>query len=471
MTDTTVSAKDALGRAAEHAGGWLDTLHTRPVQAKATYEEMLAVLGGPVPDHGADPLAVVDDLAADLTPGLTATGSGRFFGFVIGGSVPAALGADVLVSAWDQNTGLNHVTPGVAAAEHVAGTWLLDLLGLPAGSSVGFVTGGCMANATALMVGRHAVLDRAGWDVEAHGLQGAPQIHVVTPDERHATIDLALRYVGLGTATARHVATDGQGRVLLDDLAAALAEGAGRPTLVTLAAGNINTGAFDPFVEAVELAHRYGAWVHVDGAFGLWAGAAPGRRSLVEGVAAADSWATDAHKWLNVPYDCGVAISRDPAAHRAALGIQASYLIQSEGPADPNDLVPEFSRRARGVPVYAALRELGRSGVADVVERCCSAARRFADGLARVDGVGIVNDVVLNQVLVRFDDDDAVTRAVGPLVQADGRVFLSGTTFKGRAALRVSVSNWHTDDDDVDLGVAAVSEALVAARQGAAVRG
>ena len=462
---------DALDRAHVHAAAWLDSVPDRDVGPQATYDEMLRALGGPVPEKAVDPAEVVDALARAAEPGLTAMQSGRFFGFVIGGTLPAALAADWLVSAWDQNSGLVAVTPATVAAEAVAGGWVLDLLGLPAESAVGFVTGGCMANTTCLAVARHHVLAAAGWDVQAHGLQGAPRLHVVLSEERHATVDSALRYLGIGDATARLVATDDQGRIRLDDFAAALGEGAGRPTVVSLAAGNVNTGSFDPFPAAVALAHEHGAWVHVDGAFGLWAAAAPGLEHLVEGVAAADSWATDAHKWLNVPYDCGIAITRHPAEHRTAMGAHAAYLIESAGPPDPVELVPEFSRRARGVPVYAALRSLGRTGIADLVERCCAHARRFAAELSAVDGVRVLNDVVLNQVLVRFEDDDATTRRVIDELLAERQVYMGPSVFKGRAVMRISVSGWQTTDADVTFSVEAVRRALDRARSGVAAGG
>ena len=297
---------------------------------------------------------------------------------------------------------------------------MIELLGLPSDSLAGFVTGGCMANTTCLAVARHHVLAAAGWDVESGGLQGAPRLHIVVSEERHATVDSALRYLGIGDATAHRVATDDQGRIQLDDLAAALQEGDGAPTVLALAAGNVNTGAFDPLSEAIELTHARGAWVHVDGAFGLWAAASPRYWHLTEGVAGADSWATDAHKWLNVPYDCGIAITRHPASHRAAMGAHAAYLIESAGPPDPVELVPEFSRRARGVPVYAALRSLGRRGVTDLVERCCAHAARFAAAFAGLDGAAVLKEVVLNQVLVRFDDDDvdATVAAVADVLGA-----------------------------------------------------
>jgi glutamate/tyrosine decarboxylase-like PLP-dependent enzyme len=471
MEPTNEASRGPMAVALDRAQDWLGSVAGRAVPAKATYQEMVQALGGDLPAGPQDPAAVVDTLAAAMDPGLCAMGGGRFFGFVVGGAHPAALASDWLVSAWDQNAGLINPSTGVVAAESVAAGWLVDLLGLPAESVVGFVTGGCMANATCLTVARHHVLAGAGWDVEADGLQGAPKVRVIVSQERHATIDVALRYVGLGAATPRRVATDGQGRILLDDLRAALAEGSGEagplaagPTIVCLAAGNVNTGSFDPLAEAIELAHAHGAWVHVDGAFGLWAGAAPGYRHLVAGVEAADSWATDAHKWLNVPYDCGLAITRHPASHRSAMGVHAAYLTETDGPPDPLELVPEFSRRARGVPVYATLLSLGRSGVADLVTRCCEHAARAGTLLGARGGVEVVNDVVLNQVLLRFDDDDATTRAVVAAVVADGAVFLSGTTYLGRAGMRISVSSWLTTDDDIDVLVDAVGRALDAVR-------
>jgi glutamate/tyrosine decarboxylase-like PLP-dependent enzyme len=466
MTEPLPAAQwRALDHARDRAYEWLASVPTRPVGPAATYDDMVKVLGGPLPETGVDPAAVVDALAVAIEPGLTAMASGRFFGFVIGGALPAGLATDWLVTAWDQNTGLATVTPGTVAAEAVAGGWVTGLLGLPEGSSVGFVTGGCMANMTGLAVGRHHVLAAAGWDVEADGLQGAPRVHVVVPDERHATIDLALRYLGLGAATAHHVATDDQGRVELPALAAALDACAGEPTLVSLAAGNVNTGSFDPIAPAVDMAHEHGAWVHVDGAFGLWASASPAYRHLTQGVERADSWATDAHKWLNVPYDCGIAVTRHPATHRQTFGTHAAYLIESEGTADSFELVPEFSRRARGVPVYAVLRSLGRQGIADLVERCCAHARHFAEALGAVPGVAVLNDVVLNQVLVRFDDDDRVTERVVDGVLADRTAFLGPTRYKGRAAMRISVCGWQTTEDDVDQGVEAVLRALELARR------
>ncbi len=447
-----------ISRAAAAAAAHLGSLAQRPVWARASYDDMLAAFGGPLPASPTDPATVVDELATAAEPGLTATAGGRFFGFVIGGVHPAALGADWLTSTWDQNAGLTALAPPAAACETVAAGWLLDLLGLPAGASVGFVTGGMQANFTGLAVARHAVLARAGWDVERRGLAAAPAVRVLAGADRHDTVDLALRYLGLGTDCLVAVPTDDQGRIRLDGLGEALGAGSG-PTIVCLQAGEVHTGAFDPLGPAADLAHEHGAWVHVDGAFGLWAAASPATRPLVAGVERADSWATDGHKTLNVPYDCGFAIVADPAAHRATFGIAGDYLITT-ATGDPLELAPEFSRRARGFPVWAVLRSLGRSGVRDLVDRLCRHARRLAEGIAALPGAVVLNDVVFTQVLTAFADDDT-TRAVGRRVLDEGTAVLTPSTWRGRQVLRCSVSNWSTTDDDVDRTVAALA-AIVA---------
>jgi glutamate/tyrosine decarboxylase-like PLP-dependent enzyme len=444
-----------LERAAELAADYVESLPTRPVQAAASYHDMVVAFSEPLPEHGRDPAEVLEHIAATAEPGLVAMSSGRYFGFVVGGSVPAALAADVLVTGYDQNNGLTFGTPATAAIEKVAGGWIKDVLHLPATASVGFVTGGLMANFTGLMAGRHHVLAAAGWDVEALGLNGAPPVRVIASAERHATIDMALRYLGLGSGIVQEIETDDQSRIVLDSLRELLSAGSG-PTLVCLAAGNVNTGAFDDLGRAIDLAHEFGAWVHIDGAFGLWAAATRTHRHLVEGYARADSWATDAHKWLNVPYDCGIAIVAHEESHRVPLGAKASYLIREGEDADPFELVPEFSRRARGVPVYAALSSLGRDGVADMIERGCVHAAQFAEQLGALDGVEILNDVVLNQVLVRFADDDAITNKVVAGVLADGTAYMTPSVWKGKAVMRISVANWQTTDADVAASVAAV---------------
>ncbi len=346
--------------------------------------------------------------------------------------------------------------------ESVAAAWLLDLLGLPADASVGFVTGATMANFTALAAARHHVLAGAGWDVERDGLQDAPRVHVVAGQERHATLDTALRFVGLGAGRTHLVPTDDQGRMRAEGLAHAL-ERCDGPTIVCAQAGNVNTGALDPVREICELSHAHGAWVHVDGAFGLWAAASPALRPLTAGTELADSWATDAHKWLNVPYDCGLVICARPDAHQSAMGSTASYLIRAEGARDNSDWTPEVSRRARGFTVWAALRSLGRSGVAELVDRCCAHARRFAERLGASPDVEVLNQVALNQVLVRFldpaGDHDARTRAVVERIQRDGTAWAGGTVWHQMAAMRISVSGWPTTADDVDRSVAAILDA------------
>jgi glutamate/tyrosine decarboxylase-like PLP-dependent enzyme len=345
--------------------------------------------------------------------------------------------------------------------EDVTGAWLKDLLGLPATASFGFVTGAQGANTVGLAAARHRVLADVGWDVERDGLVGAPPIRVLATGERHATVDRALRLLGLGAAALHPVGTDGQGRIDVAELAAALEGGPPGPVVVCLQAGNVNTGACDDLGAAIGLAHRHGAWAHVDGAFGLWAAASPTTRHLVEGLAAADSWGTDGHKWLNVPYDSGYAFCADPEAHRAAMAYTAAYLT-GQGQGDlraPGDHVPESSRRARGFATWAALRELGRTGVADLVERCCALARRFAAGMSAVDGVTVPHDVVLNQVLLRFGDDDAATDAVVAAVQRSGECWMGATTWHGMRLMRISVSNWSTTEQDVDRAVQAVTAA------------
>jgi glutamate/tyrosine decarboxylase-like PLP-dependent enzyme len=451
-------SRDLLRQTAEVAADYLETLGTRAVFPAVTPEELREALGGPLPEEPSDPQQVIADLAASAERGVVAMGSGRYFGFVIGGTLPAALAADWLTSAWDQNAGLYVGGPSASVVEQVAGEWLVELLRLPADVSIGFVTGTQMAHVTALAAARFHVLDAVGWDVGRDGLQGAPRVRVLVGAQRHVTVDRALRLLGLGTP--RIVDADDQGRLRLPALRAALAEGDG-PAIVCAQAGEVNTGAFDPLEEIAAVARESGAWLHVDGAFGLWAAVSPGLRHLVAGIERADSWTTDAHKWLNVPYDSGIVLCAHPESHRAAMNVSASYLIQDEGVRrvrDQLDWVPEFSRRARGFAVYAALRSLGRSGVVELVERCCATARRFAERIVDVPGVELLNDVVLNQVLFRFENDDR-TDAVLQRVQQSSRVWMSGTTWDGRKAIRLSVSNWQTGEDEADLAVEAFRSA------------
>ena len=456
----------ALEAAAASAAQYLRGLAERPVAARAGAEELRERLGGPLPDGSADPAEVVAQLAKLADDGLVASAGPRYFGFVVGGSLPAAVAADWLAAAWDQNAGLFALGPAAATVEDIAADWLLELLGLPEEATTGFVTGGLGANFSGLAAARNAVLAAAGWDVERDGLIGAPPVEVVVGAERHVTIDVALRYLGLGSDRVRVAPADGQGRMDAAALAETLAACQG-PTIVCAQAGNVNTGAFDPLPAIVAAAHGQGAWVHVDGAFGLWAAASPALRRLVAGVEGADSVATDAHKWLNVPYDSGIVFVARAEAHRAAFAKTAAYFVPGQGAErDPDAYTPEASRRARGFPVWAALRSLGRAGVAQLVERCCGHARRFADLLGAADGVEILNEVVLNQVLVRFTDpggdSDGRTREVIRRVQDGGTLWLGGTTWHGLAAMRISVSNWSTTTDDVDRSAAAI---LAAARE------
>ncbi len=461
-----MSEAPLLGQVADLARQFLDTLPHRPVGARADLPSLRTALGGTLPARGADPTAVIQHLAAAADPGLVASAGPRYFGFVIGGSLPAALAADWLAAAWDQDAGLYACGPAAAVVEEVAAGWLLDLFALPPTASVGFVTGGQMANFTGLAAGRHAVLHRAGWDVEEDGLIGAPAVNVVVGEEAHVTILTALRMLGLGSRRVVRVAADGQGRMRPDELRPTVARLDG-PTIVCAQVGNVNTGGFDPVGEIADIAHERGGWVHVDGAFGLWAATSPALRHLVRGVDRADSWATDGHKWLNVPYDCGIAMVRDAVAHKTAMTGRASYLVQSSGTErDPQDWTPEFSRRARGFAVYAALKSLGRDGVTDLVERCCRLARRMADRLAVAPGVRILNEVVLNQVLVRFEpaggaDGGAFTKAVVARVQREGTCWMAGSRWHGMDAMRISVSNWSTTEADIDRSAEAI---LAAAR-------
>ena len=452
--------KGPLGEAFEEALAYLEGLPSRRVASYIELSTLRKALGGPVPNRPMEPREVVADLVAAADPGVVASGSGRFFGFVIGGANPAALAADWLTSAWDQNAGLYVLGPAASVVEEVAGEWLAELFGLPVGMSVGFVTGAQMANFTGLAAALHEVLRRAGWDLATGGLWGAPRVRVLAGAGRHGTIDRALRFLGVGTSTIVEVDADRQGRMQPAALAAALQQGSG-PAIVCAQVGNVNSGAIDPVGEICTIAHEHDAWVHVDGAFGLWAGASPRLRPLVAGVELADSWATDAHKWLNVPYDSGLIFCAHPDAHRAAMGIRAGYLMHSAGDErDALDYGPEHSRRARGFAIYAAIRALGREGIADLVERCAAFASRFAERLAAADRVEVLNDVILNQVLVRFlaadGDHDAHTRRVIERVQHDGTCWMSGTTWQGQAAMRISVSNWSTDQADVDRAVAAI---------------
>jgi len=443
-----------LHQAAQAAADFHATLADRPVARVVDSAALRARFGGALPPAATAPDQVLRDLIEAAEPGLVASAGPRFFGFVFGGSVPAAAAADMLAVGWDQ-VAFNAVTsPAAAAAEAVAGRWLKDLLGVPETASVGFATGGQAANTLGLAVARHRVLAEAGWDVERDGLFGAPTVRVVAGVERHATIDRSLRLLGFGSAIVEPVAADANGAIDIADLARVLGERPAGPTIVCLQAGNVNTGACDDLRPAIALVRARGGWVHVDGAFGLWAAASPTTRALVDGLELADSWACDGHKWLNVPYDSGFVFCADPQAHVAAASYVAAYLQGSGVTAGSSDFVLESSRRARGFAVWAAIRQLGRNGVAELVEHCCRLARRFAERLA-AGGAEIVNDVVLNQVLISFGDD-ARNDAIVAGVQREGTCWLGGTSWRGRRLIRISVSNYSTTEHDVDLSVAAI---------------
>lgn len=450
--------KELLDSAAERSFRYLQSLNDRRVSPSPDAIANLKKLAGPLPQEPADPgtvLALLDDFGS---PATVASAGGRYFGFVTGGTLPAALAANWLAGAWDQCAGLVALSPVAAMLEQLALDWLTDIFGLPAGTGGGFVTGATMANFTGLAAARHAVLARAGWDVETRGLFGAPPITVIVGEEVHVSLLKALGMLGLGRERVLRVPADNQGRMRAESLPRI--EG---PAILCLQAGNVNSGAFDPAREICPAARKAGAWVHVDGAFGLWASATPARAHLVSGYDAADSWAVDAHKWLNVPYDSGCAFVRQPEHLRAAMSASASYL-DIGADREPNQHTPEMSRRARGVEIWSALRSLGRAGLADLVERTCRYAGRFAEGL-RDAGYEVMNDVVLNQVLVAFGDDQATRRLITAL-QEDGACWCGGTVWKGRAAMRISVSSWATTEKDVERSLAAILR-IAAGKRGA----
>jgi glutamate/tyrosine decarboxylase-like PLP-dependent enzyme len=443
--------RDAAGRAVAYRQG-IDARRVSPEPAAVA--QLLEQLGGPLPEHPDDPGRVIEQLDRFGSPATMASSGGRFFGFVIGSSLPSTVAAGWLASAWDQNTGLFAAAPATTLIEQVALGWLLEILDLPRESGGAFVTGCQMANFTALAAARHALLARMDWDVEARGLFGAPEIPVIVGEDAHSTIFKALAMLGLGRDRVLRVPMDAEGRLRADSL-----PDIGGPAIVCIQHGNVNSGCFDPAGPVIEWARSRGAWVHVDGAFGLWARAASSRAYLAQGAEGADSWATDAHKWLNVPYDCGIAVVRDRSALRRVMGTGAAYLQESPV-REPMHFTPELSRRARGVEVWAALKTLGRSGVADLVERCCRHAARFAEGL-RASGFEVLNEVALNQVLVSFGDDNT-TRRVIDWLQAEGTCYCSGTRWRDRAAMRISVSSYATTDQDVEASLAAMRRAHAA---------
>ena len=438
--------------AARRAVAYLAGLNDRPVRPDHAAVAALAQFDEPLPEHSVDPQAVLRLLDELGSPATLAMAGPRFYGFVIGGALPATLAANWLAAAWDQNTALYNVTPATAVLEEVALRWLLDLLGLPGDTAGAFVTGATVANFTALAAARNSVLRRASWNVEADGLFGAPPITVVVGGEAHPTLFKSLGMLGLGRSRVLRLPVDDQGRMRTDNLP----ELSG-PAIVCVQAGNVNTGAFDPFDPICRWAHEAGAWVHVDGAFGIWAAVSPALAHLTAGMARADSWATDAHKWLNVPYDSGLAFVRDEPALRSAMAITAEYLPTASPQRNPSDYTPELSRRARGVEVWAALRSLGRSGLVEMIERCCRHASRFAEGLEAA-GYEVLNDVVLNQVLVSFGSPEKTQRVIQD-IQDDGTCWAGITGWQGRTAMRISISSWATTDEDVERSLQAMLRA------------
>jgi glutamate/tyrosine decarboxylase-like PLP-dependent enzyme len=451
--------RDLLTDASTRAARYVSGIGNRRITPHPEDIARLSALGGPMPEEPCDPqavLALLDDVGSPAT--IASTG-GRYFGFVTGATLPAALAANWIAGAWDQNAAMRVMSPVAAALEDITLGWLREALALPPSTGVGFVTGATMANFTCLAAARHMLLERAGWNVEDNGLFGAPPLTVVVSDEVHVSVLKALAMLGLGRTRVTRLATDDQGRIRSDSLPEF-----NERSIVCLQAGNVNTGAFDPAARICSEAHRHGAWVHVDGAFGLWAAAAPERAHLIAGFAEADSWATDCHKWLNVPYDSGLAFVREPQHLRSAMTVSAAYLQASDS-REPYQYTPEASRRARAIEVWAALRSLGQRGLADMVERNCRLASRFA-GQLRTAGYSILNDVVLNQVLVSFGDAAATKRVISEL-QNEGTCWCGGTEWHGQTAMRISVSGWATTEEDVDQSAAAVLRVASATQTGA----
>ncbi|HLJ48007.1 MAG TPA: pyridoxal-dependent decarboxylase [Bryobacteraceae bacterium] len=442
--------RKTLTVAAELAIRYLENLDSAPVAARANASTLRERLARPLGDAGIPPEQVVADLVRDVEDGILGSTSGRFFAWVLGGALPAALAADWLTSVWDQSSTLAASGPAAAVVEEIAGEWLKDVLNLPRGASFAFVSGCQMAHITCLTIARRALLTRAGWDVEQKGLSGAPAVRIIAGEQRHGSVDRAIRFVGFGTANVSLIPWEA--------LEETLAADPNRPTIVVLQAGEINTGAFDSFETLIPLAKRYGAWVHVDGAFGLWAAASPKYRHLVRGVEAADSWATDGHKWLNVPFDCGYAFVADPAAHRDAVAYRAPYLTYDSDVRDAIDWTPEWSRRARAFPTYAALRQLGKQGITELVDRCCGYAHQLVEGIGALPGTEILWRPILNQGLIGFGD--ASTDGVIAAICQEGETYFWGTTWSGRRVMRVSVCNWRTTDRDVERAIASVARVL-----------
>jgi glutamate/tyrosine decarboxylase-like PLP-dependent enzyme len=459
MTSSPAHFRPTLQIALEESLRHLESLNESLVAPPTDLPTLRQRLAKPLAQEGVPAEQVVRELVRDTAGGHMGCAGGRFFGWVVGGSLPAALAADWLTSAWDENCTLFASGPATAVVEEVSGEWLKEILGLPVRASFGFVTGCQMAHTTCLAAARHAVLAARGWDVEERGLCGAPPIRILSSDQRHGTIERSLRLLGLGRGCVLDVPVDQDGRLPEDALRAALEAGKDVPTIVLLQAGDLNIGAYDSFENLIPMAHEYGAWAHVDGAFGLWAAASPRYRHLLRGVELADSWATDGHKWLNVPYDCGYAFVADGEAHRAAMSHRAPYLTHAAEARDAIDWTPEWSRRGRGVATYAALRELGRAGVAELIERCCEHARKLVNGIGGLEGAEVLWEPTINQGLVRFGNDGRTERVIAGVVQS-GEAYFGATTWRGKRAMRVSVVNWRTTNEDVERAIAAVSHVL-----------
>ncbi|MFI5176443.1 MAG: pyridoxal phosphate-dependent decarboxylase family protein [Terriglobia bacterium] len=467
--ESTSCYRTALERAVEHALTYLESLKHTSVSPTATLAALRSRLAHPLAEEGICASRVIDELVADVAGGIVGSAGGRFFAWGFGGSTPAALAADWLTSAWDQNATLYASSPAEAVIEEICGEWLKDLLGLPPRASFALVTGCQMAHVTCLAAARNALLSRRGWDVERKGLTGAPSIRILSSDQRHGSFERAVRLLGLGTDHVVYLPVDDEGRLTVETLAPVLEAQPDQSTLVLLQAGDINIGSYDPFNKLIPLAHRHGAWVHVDGAFGLWAAASPAYRDRLKGCELADSWATDGHKWLNVPYDCGYAFVADTKSHRASMSHRAAYLTHAADARDPMDWNPEWSRRGRGVATYAAIRELGRQGIADLVERCCRHAHTLVTRLGALNGAELMWEPTINQGLVRFLDPrpDAAnvdhnrrTDIVIAEILKSGEAFFGGTTWRDQRCMRVSVSNWQTTEADVDRAVEAVKGVL-----------
>ena len=469
-SNSTSMFRGPLEDALRHALAHIENLNATPVAPTAPLADLRARMARPLTDGPIEPRQVIADLVADSAGGIMGNAGGRFYAWVMGGAVPAALAADWLTSTWDQNAGIYASAPAAALAEEIAATWLKDLLGIPQTASFAFVTGCQMAHFTCLAAARHGVLQQAGWNVEDRGLAGAPPIRIFASRDRHGSVKRAVRLLGLGSDNLIGLDTDAEGRLDPAALELALAAAPGGPSIVVLQAGELNTGVFDPFETLIPIARRHGAWVHVDGAFGLWAAATPRFRHLTAGAAAADSWATDGHKWLNVPYDCGYAFVADPATQRAAMSYHASYLVFDAAARDQIDWNPEWSRRARGFSTYAAIRQLGRRGIAEIVDRCCDHARALTLGIGGLPGAEVLWRPVINQGLVRFldprgHDHDRRTDEIIAAVQASGEAFLGGVTWRDMRAMRISVCNWMTTERDVQRVIAAFAHALAAQPQ------